>query len=727
MRFLIATALIVATVSSLEQEDTWDEAASLKPITSAEPAPFEELSEVDFETEPPPSDDAEEPGGDRACEFSKDQKKAQYVMNLVNRIRKTCDVAPATSFSFSNCQKRIDTGTEYHADVLVDSVKKHIVFQRLLPADQHPTDGNLRGLFHIVSISPHPCGADTATFTEVEVEYSTGLKPPAKINYQQMDISIDERAELPANWDWRDHIKGGHKAAAAQVISQGSCGSCWAFGGATTMAYRFNIASEGRYDIVPSPQIGMSCASKTTGRNPCNGGWMKWFYEAMSKYDIPAHWAQTYHGKKGQCSNQLGGSIAYKAGEAKINCKDNQSSRTCASWVKYYTCSHSGVRKECAKSCGCIAGHSIEYRGEADMMAEVKKNGPSAVLLKAVGKFMSYKTGVYSPAEGADGPINHALVLVGWGTQNGKKYWLIQNSWGAGWGDGGFIKLERGTNALSVETGGISSGFPDVENTPCSAKAVCENGGAYKSDCSCKCAAGYSGATCNSCSKTCNGAAFTGEAAITGGTCACKCKIGYYTPSNLKGWSDCGAMMSIGSSSGSGGDRGGNNPAPSPAPSSCKDSHRSCPAWKNAGYCTAHYVAYMGQNCKASCGKCDTLADVSSAVSVTASDVSIQFEVVGTQPGDKRQTVKKGDMFVAVKSGSKPWTAEGGWNTQKKAFVCGDKTWPAQPCTSSTAKISGLTSGRYNVYYVKYMGKNEFGVDKGWGSDFMKLDQTVSV
>ena len=46
--------------------------------------------------------------------------------------------------------------------------------------------------------------------------------------------------------------------------------------------------------------------------------------------------------------------------------------------------------------------------------------------------------------------VNHAVAVVGYGTEKGVQYWLIKNSWGDWWGDNGFIKLRRGVNACGI-------------------------------------------------------------------------------------------------------------------------------------------------------------------------------------------------------------------------------------------------------------------------------------
>ncbi len=70
--------------------------------------------------------------------------------------------------------------------------------------------------------------------------------------------------------------------------------------------------------------------------------------------------------------------------------------------------------------------------------------GPVAVAIAATSKFMLYSSGVfYDPS--CTG-INHAVTVVGWGSENGQDYWIIKNSWSSGWGESGYIRLSRGNN-----------------------------------------------------------------------------------------------------------------------------------------------------------------------------------------------------------------------------------------------------------------------------------------
>ena len=54
--------------------------------------------------------------------------------------------------------------------------------------------------------------------------------------------------------------------------------------------------------------------------------------------------------------------------------------------------------------------------------------------------FMDYRAGTIFDTC-SDETVNHAVTVVGWGTDRGQDYWLIKNSWGTNWGDDGYIKV----------------------------------------------------------------------------------------------------------------------------------------------------------------------------------------------------------------------------------------------------------------------------------------------
>ena len=62
--------------------------------------------------------------------------------------------------------------------------------------------------------------------------------------------------------------------------------------------------------------------------------------------------------------------------------------------------------------------------------------------------FGNYANGVFAQCTSKD--INHAVLVVGYGTENGVDFWLVKNSWGTTWGNNGMIKIRRGSNECGI-------------------------------------------------------------------------------------------------------------------------------------------------------------------------------------------------------------------------------------------------------------------------------------
>jgi C1A family cysteine protease len=86
---------------------------------------------------------------------------------------------------------------------------------------------------------------------------------------------------------------------------------------------------------------------------------------------------------------------------------------------------------------------------EDDIKKVVANVGPVSIGIFVTDNFFSYSSGVFSDQNCAQSP-NHAVLIVGYGTDNGQDYWLIKNSWGQDWGESGYIRVLRNVNMCNV-------------------------------------------------------------------------------------------------------------------------------------------------------------------------------------------------------------------------------------------------------------------------------------
>jgi hypothetical protein len=85
---------------------------------------------------------------------------------------------------------------------------------------------------------------------------------------------------------------------------------------------------------------------------------------------------------------------------------------------------------------------------ESNIASAVFNYGPVPIGIDSSGsRFITYESGIIRPNECNKEP-NHAVTVVGYTPE----YWIIRNSWGPEWGEGGYGKIERGSNTCGIDS-----------------------------------------------------------------------------------------------------------------------------------------------------------------------------------------------------------------------------------------------------------------------------------
>ncbi|KAF1753098.1 hypothetical protein GCK72_019654 [Caenorhabditis remanei] len=221
------------------------------------------------------------------------------------------------------------------------------------------------------------------------------------------------------------------------IRNQATCGSCWAFGAAEVISDRICIQSNGTQQPIISVEDILSCCGTTCGKG-CQGGYsieaMRFWKSngAVTGGDYSGNGCMPYSFapcQKSPC-------VESTTPTCKTTC---QSSYTTAN---YTTDKHYGTSAyRLATTTNAVS--TIQY--------EIYHNGPVEASYKVYEDFYQYKSGVYHYVSGKL-VGGHAVKIIGWGTENDVDYWLVANSWGIKFGEGGFFKIRRGTNECQIES-----------------------------------------------------------------------------------------------------------------------------------------------------------------------------------------------------------------------------------------------------------------------------------
>ena len=87
-------------------------------------------------------------------------------------------------------------------------------------------------------------------------------------------------------------------------------------------------------------------------------------------------------------------------------------------------------------------------------MVEVLKTQPGNFHFN-IDQLASYAGGIFAPTNCSTGP-NHAVLVTGYGEEDGVKYWRVKNSWNSDFGEDGYVRIQMGVNMCGAETNGIT-------------------------------------------------------------------------------------------------------------------------------------------------------------------------------------------------------------------------------------------------------------------------------
>merc|ERR1711957_371367 len=101
-------------------------------------------------------------------------------------------------------------------------------------------------------------------------------------------------------------------------------------------------------------------------------------------------------------------------------------------------------------------GKIITASGEVNIQTAIMAGGPMETAFTVYSDFENYASGIYHHVSGGMAG-GHAVKMVGWGVENGRKYWKIANSWNPFWGEKGYFRIVRGTNEGGIEGEAVAS------------------------------------------------------------------------------------------------------------------------------------------------------------------------------------------------------------------------------------------------------------------------------
>lgn len=257
------------------------------------------------------------------------------------------------------------------------------------------------------------------------------------INSKLEDI---DASTLPKNWDWRNV---GGISFVPKPRQQGDCGSCYVFSTISALESRLRIKTNNKDQTTFSRQFPLSCGIYTEG---CDGGYPILLGKFFNEFELIPEDCMEYTQETGNC-NDLCDYSKYK--------------------TKYFVSQY-----------GYLGGH-YGATTEEMMVKELRARGPILGNLAVPWTFTYYKGGIFAHDHALTAnsgklkttsimdhnipwqKVDHSTLIIGYGEENGIKFWICMNTWGQDWGEDGYYRIIRGVDESFIESMGdyVQIGF----------------------------------------------------------------------------------------------------------------------------------------------------------------------------------------------------------------------------------------------------------------------------
>lgn len=317
---------------------------------------------------------------------------------------------------------------------------------------------------------------------------------PNKVRYPEKLYSTIPREFIPQNKEWKSFL--------TIPINQGSCGSCWAFSVANTLSDRYNIWSKKKIINGLSPFLILNCNIFATffknqkivneidyqlwnKENGCFGNIILSSILYIYFFGLPTLECFPYDIKNIRSFRQQETNFSFfenqnsndNLNDHTFDLKDfneNRIAPSCAYITRlqnppFQYCQNLININEYKIYSSVTQNFSITHfytidNNEKQIQLEILTNGPVVTSFTVYDDFYYFnpKTSIYIHTFDNTEPVGgHAVEIVGWGEEEGIKYWWVKNSWGSNYGIHGYFRFLRGVNLCHIEQN-VFGFFPDL-------------------------------------------------------------------------------------------------------------------------------------------------------------------------------------------------------------------------------------------------------------------------